>query len=130
MARVLSAALPQELLGKLKLPENYREISQRDISRNKRGLGEFLPKETSSIMLKLSFLTLVKTSNALYTPKKAESVGGLAIHKTRYSVEAMTAIFKSQVLPVHIGPARGHIRKVTVLKNRGIGLKMAAIGIR
>ena len=76
LARVLSVALPQELLGKLKLPENYREISQRDISRNKRGLAEFLPKETSSIMLKLALLTLVKTSNALYVPKKAESVGG------------------------------------------------------
>ena len=33
-------------------------------------------------------------------------------------------------LAVHIGPTRGHIRKVTVLKNRGIGLKIAAIGIR
>ena len=30
---------------------------------------------------------------------------------------------------VHIGPACGHIRKVTVLKNRGIGLKIASIGI-
>ena len=34
------------------------------------------------------------------------------------------------MVPMHIGPTRGHIRKVTVLKNRGIGLKIAAIGIR
>ena len=31
---------------------------------------------------------------------------------------------------VHIGPAHGHIRKLTVFKNRGIGLKISALGKR
>ena len=29
-----------------------------------------------------------------------------------------------------IGPPRGHDRKLTVFTNRGIGLKIAAIGIK
>ena len=50
--------------------------------------------------MKLAFLVLVKSSNALYTPKRAKEVSGLYIHSTRYSASAMNAIFQSQVLPV------------------------------
>ena len=51
-------------------------------------------------MMKLAFLTLVKTSNAIFKPKKVEMVGGVGIHKTGYSIETMTEIFQSQILPV------------------------------
>ena len=36
----------------------------------------------------------------------------------------------AQCVNTHIGPARGHIRKLTVFKNRGIWHKIAGIGIQ
>ena len=80
LARVLSAVLPQLLLLKLRLPENFRQISRQDVSKNKNSLSQFLPKEASSVMTKLAFLTLVKSSNAIFQPKKAQMAGGVARH--------------------------------------------------
>ena len=99
LSRIYSADLPKELLDKMKCG-SYRQTSQADIKKNLKGLAEFLPKETSSVLMKLAFLVLVKTSNALYTPKRATEIAGLYIHRTRYSAPAMNAIFQSQVLPV------------------------------
>ena len=99
LSRVLSATLPQELLIKMKCSD-YRQTNRADIKKNLKGLSEFLPKETSSVLMKLAFLVLVKSSNALYIPKRATEVSGLYIHRTRYSAPAMNAIFQSQVLPV------------------------------
>ena len=96
---ILSATLPKELLDKMKCG-SYCQTSQADIKKNPKGLAEFLPKETSSVLMKLAFLVLVKTSNALYTPKRATEIAGLYIHRTRYSAPVMNAIFQSQVLPV------------------------------
>ena len=83
LARVLSAVLPQELLLKLRLPENFRQINRQDVAKKKNSWSQFLPKEASSVMIKLAFLTLVKSSKAIFQPKKAEMTGGVAIHKAR-----------------------------------------------
>ena len=99
LSRILIAALPKELLDKMKCVD-YRQTNRADFKKNLRGLAEFLPKETSSVLMKLAFLVLVKTSNALYTPKRATEIAGLYIHRTRYSAPAMNAIFQSQVLPI------------------------------
>ena len=89
----------QEMLIKMKCSD-YRQTNRADIKKNLKGLSELLPKETSSVLMKLTFLVLVKSSNALYIPKKATEVSGLYIHRTRYSAPAMNAIFQSQFLPV------------------------------
>ena len=112
LARVLSAVLPQPLLLKLRLPENFRQISRQDVSKNKNSLSQFLPKEASSVMTKLAFLTLVKSSNAIFQPKKAQMAGGVAIHKTRYSIETMTTIFQSKILPVVSSKDRPFLKRL------------------
>ena len=57
-------------------------------------------------------IILVKSSNALFTPKKAEMVGGMAIHRTRYSIESMTAIFKSQILSIVSSKDRPFLKRL------------------
>ena len=112
LARVLSAVLPQPLLLRLKLPENFRQISRQDVSKHKGSLNQFLPKEASSVMTKLAFLTLVKSSNAIFLPKKALMAGGVAIHKTRYSIETMTKIFQSKILPIVSSKDRPFLKRL------------------
>ena len=89
LSRVLSAVLPHQLLLRLKLPEDFRQLSRQDVAKHKGSLNQLLPKEISSVMCKLAFLTLVKSSNAPFLPKKALMVAGVGIHRTRYSPQTV-----------------------------------------
>ena len=116
LSRILSVTLPMELLEKLKC-KNYRQNSILDVKRNPKALTEFLPKETTSLLMKLAFLVLVKTSNSIYVPKRGSNVEGLFIHKTRYSHSAMNKIFKSQILPVISSKDKNLLKRIFELNH-------------
>ena len=60
LSRILSMTLPLELLEKLKC-QNYRQYSVLEVKKNPQAITEFLPKECTSLLMKLAFLVLVKT---------------------------------------------------------------------
>ena len=116
LSRILSATLPMELLEKLKC-KNYRQNSMLEVKRNPQAMTEFLPKECTSLLMKLAFLVLVKTSNAIHVPKRGSNVEGLFIHKTRYSHSAMTLIFQSQILPIISSKDRNLLKRLFELNH-------------
>ena len=61
---------------------------------------ELLPSDTGSLIYKLAFLTLVKTSNKIYRPKKGANINGVNLLETRYSCETMRKIYGSTIIPI------------------------------
>ena len=80
LSRILSMTLPMELLEKLKC-KNYRQNSMLEVKRNPQAMTEFLPKECTSLLMKLAFLVLVKTSNSIYVPKEELMLKGYSSTK-------------------------------------------------
>ena len=60
-------------------------------------------------------------------PPQNPSIFGPGQNRGYFSFHNRGVRPKSPVGTLHIGPARGHMRKLTVVKNRGTGLKFAAI---
>jgi hypothetical protein len=56
------------------------------------------------MLQKLAFLTLVKSSNAIFPPKSSsissELMGGIFVSTTRYSLDGMDKVFKTQLVPL------------------------------
>ena len=59
---------------------------------------ELLHSENGSLIHKLAFLTLVKTSNKIYRPKKVANINGVNLLETRYSCEAMKTIYGNTII--------------------------------
>ena len=79
LSRVLPKILDQEILAKIGHKVSDIENNRRAVSESPKAGCELLPSENNSLMHKLAFLTLVKSSNKLHRPKKGGIVNGISI---------------------------------------------------
>ena len=91
--------------------------SPSEVKKDPQAMTDFLPKECTSLLMKLSFLVLVKTINAIHPPQKGSNVEGLYIHRTRYSASAMTKIFQSKILPIISSKNRNLLKRLFELNH-------------
>ena len=96
---------------------------------------KILPAEICILMQKLSFLTLVKTSTHIYTLSKDKKhdppsfdMGGLHFALTRYSLDAMSQVFGTNLLPL-ISPSDGDLLYRCFLQCHVVGNPGDAMGV-
>ena len=88
---------------------------------------KILPAEICILMQKLSFLTLVKTSTHTYLLSKDKKhdpasfdMGGLHFALTRYSLDAMSQVFGTNLLPL-ISPSDGDLLYRCFIQSHVVG---------
>ena len=59
------------------------------ISKSVKASYELLPSENQSLIYKLAFLMIVKSSNRIHRPKKGGIVNRISLLETRYTTDAM-----------------------------------------
>ena len=76
------------------------EDNRKAVSESVKAGYELLPSENQSLIHKLAFLTIIKSSNKIHRPKKGSIVNGISILKTRYTTSAMQQVYGSTVVPI------------------------------
>ena len=103
LSRYLAICLPEDILKILCVPQKWygsHLLSTLDLQDCTQISGDEIP----AMLQKLAFLTLVKSSNAFFPPKSSsicsELMGGIFVSTTRYSLDGMDKVFKTQLVPL------------------------------
>ena len=89
LSRVLPKIMNQEVLNQIGYKVSDIEDNRIAIGKSEKPNYELLPSEHQSLIYKLAFLMLVKSSNRIHWPKKGGIVNGISLLETRYRTEAM-----------------------------------------
>ena len=100
LSRVLPKILDQEILAKIGHKVSDIEDNRKAVSESSKAGCELLPSENKSLMHKLAFLTIIKSSNKVHRPKKGGIVNGVSILETRYNTAAMQKVYGSIIVPI------------------------------
>ena len=87
LSRVLPKVINQEVLEQIGYKRSDIEENRLVVGKSEKATFELLPSEHQSLIYKLAFLTLVKSSNKIYRPKKGAIINGVSLLETRYSCE-------------------------------------------
>ena len=83
LSRVLPKIINQEVLGQIGYKVSDIEDNRLVIGKSEKANFELLPSEHQSLIYKLAFLMLVKSSNRIYRPKKGAIVNWISLLETR-----------------------------------------------
>ena len=100
LSRVLPKILNQEVLAKIGHKVTNIEDNRKAVSESVKAGYELLPSENQSLMHKLAFLTIIRSSNKVHRPKKGGIVNGISILETRYTTSAMQKVYGSTIVPI------------------------------
>ena len=83
LSRVLPKIMNQEVLIKIGYKASDIEDNKIAISKSVKASYEVLPSESQSLIYKLAFLMIVKSSNRIHRPKKGGIVNRISLLETR-----------------------------------------------
>ena len=92
LSRVIPKVINQGVLEQIGYKRSDIEENRLVVGKSEKATFELLPSEYQSLIYKLAFLMLVKSSNRIYRPRKGAIVNGVSLLETRYTSEAMQKI--------------------------------------
>ena len=137
IARLINTTLSPDMLHSLGFEPDWARNHVKSLSgaASCTDHKKILPAEICILMQKLSFLTLVKTSTHIYLLSKDKKhdpasfdMGGLHFALTRYSLDGMSQVFGTNLLPL-ISPSDGDLLYRAFIHSHVVGNPGDIMGI-